>query len=143
MNASSNPTRRCLLGALALCALALFAGCGELDKESDITPQEIDAAKDIRVVFRNLKPQLSAHVSMQFVRDGRLCIDGEVLNTSAMPVSTVILRVYAYDSLDRSVPVDTPDVFTVPQRLEPGVSGHFSINIDPTDVAVVAIESAD
>jgi hypothetical protein len=141
--AGTNSTRRYRRTALALCVLALLVGCGPLERETEITPQEIDAAKDIRVVFRNLNPQLTAHVSAQYIHEGRLYIDGNVLNSSQRDLNNVALRVFVYDTLDRPIAADTPTIFTVPQSLPPGVSGHFSIDLDPTDVAVVIIESAN
>jgi len=142
IRAERDTTRRRRWTALALFTLALAAGCGPLDTQTEITPQEINAAKDIRVVFRNLAPQLTAHVNTQYIHEGKLYIEGAVLNNGQRDINNVALRVFTYDSLERPIAADAPIVFPVPRSLQSGVSGQFSIELDPTDVAVVIIESA-
>jgi hypothetical protein len=132
-----------LVAVTMLCASVLAAGCGLLEPEKEVTPEEINAAQNIQVVFRNLDPRLSASVSLQYIRNGRLFIDGAVLNNREEPVDNVALRVHAYDTLNRLIATDTPIIYTVPRTLQPGVAGHFSLDLDPTDIVEVILESAD
>lgn len=125
-------------------ALLLAAGCGAIGEQEDkITPREIAAADGVRVTFRNLKPQLMAHVTIKYVRDNRLFIEGEVLNSSPGDIEDVRFRAFAFDEFERPIELDPPLIYPMPRSLQPGVAGRFSLNLDATGVTVVAIEEAD
>jgi hypothetical protein len=131
-----------LLGALLMCAL-LAAGCQALGAEDKITPQEIAAADGVTVTFRNLKPQLMPQVTRKYIRDNRLFIVGEVLNSSPGDVDDVRFHAFAFDELERLIEPDLPLIYPMPRSLPPGVAGRFSVDLDATGVTVVVIEEAD
>lgn len=133
----------CLIALLA--ALTFAAGCEALggQEEDKITPQEIAAADAIRVTFRNFKPTLMPHVTVKYIRDGRLYIDGEILNTGEVKIDDASFRAFAFDELDRLIESDLPLIYLTPRTLQPSVAGHFSLDLDATGVTLVTIEEAD
>lgn len=133
------------LGALLLGALLLAAGCEAIGAQEDkITPREIAAADGVRVTFRNLKPQLMAHVTIKYIRDGRLFIEGELLNSSPGDIYDVRFRAFAFDEFGRIIEQPaSPQIYPTPRSLGPGVAGHFIVDLDAAEVTVVAIEEVD
>lgn len=123
---------------LILAAMSL-AGCGGLE-EDVITREEIAAAKEIKVTFRSTDPRLAFRSVRHYIREGRLCIEGRIMNSSPRDIHEVMLRVIPFDDKG-GVLAGNIVVYPVPRSLPPGVVAHFSVKLDPSGITAVAIEA--
>ena len=81
--------------ALTIAAIAFVvvvaAGCNSLE-EDVITQEGISAAEDIGVSLRNHVLQLTVHNVRHYMRDGRLFIEGGLLNSSPRDACSTATR---------------------------------------------------